>query len=116
MLLSNLTTKTILQHLYKNKDYFLYFKKIETNLQNKYKDRNQNISIHSVPKVGKCVYLDWSESLESITLQVVSAICMTTQDELRSFILTNFKTSFLPTPKCLRQKQEQYQCIKFYNL
>ena len=41
-LLSNLTAKTILQHLCKDRDFFLHFNRIETNLQKGYKDRDQN--------------------------------------------------------------------------
>ena len=34
--------RTILQNLCKDKDYFLHFKKIGTNVQNDYKDKDQN--------------------------------------------------------------------------
>ena len=34
--------RTILQNLCKNNDYFLHFKKIGTNVQNDYKDKDQN--------------------------------------------------------------------------
>jgi len=34
--------RTILQNLCKDRDYFLHFKKIGTNVQNGYKDRDQN--------------------------------------------------------------------------
>ena len=50
MLFSNLTARTILQHLCKDMDYFLYFKKIRTNLQNRYKDRDQNV--YSLDELG----------------------------------------------------------------
>ena len=33
--------RTILQQLCKDRDYFLHFNKIETNMQNDYKDRDQ---------------------------------------------------------------------------
>ena len=42
VLLSNLSARIILQHLCKDMNYFLHFKMIKTNLQNDYKDRNQN--------------------------------------------------------------------------
>jgi len=41
-LLSNLTVRTILQNLCKDRDYFLHFKRKGTNLQSGYKDRDQN--------------------------------------------------------------------------
>ena len=37
-----LNESTILQNLCKDRDYLLYFKKIGTNVQNGYKDRDQN--------------------------------------------------------------------------
>ena len=42
--------KTILQNLCKNRDYFIHFKKIRTNVQNGYKDRDQNV--YSFSKIG----------------------------------------------------------------
>ena len=41
-LLLNLTTRTILQNLYKDRDYFLHLKNIGTNLQNGSKVKDQN--------------------------------------------------------------------------
>jgi len=41
-LLLNLTAMPILQNLYKDRDYFLHFKKIETHLQKGSKVRDQN--------------------------------------------------------------------------
>ena len=35
--------KDILQHLCKDRDYFLHFNRIGTNMQNNYKDRDQNV-------------------------------------------------------------------------
>lgn len=43
-----LMTKTILQNLCKNIDYFLHFKKIEINLQNELKVNNQNIYLFNI--------------------------------------------------------------------
>ena len=37
-----LTLETYLHNGFKDRDYFLHFKKIGTNLQNGYKDRDQN--------------------------------------------------------------------------
>jgi len=51
MLFSNLTARTILQHLCKDKNYFLHLKKIETNFQNGYKDKDQNA--YSFRREGK---------------------------------------------------------------